>query len=290
MPGKQMKKLILLACVLLSGCGATSDVPTQLPGIVKSEYFADGYESSVVVMGAQLVHIVSRRPWVTVGVSSTTAYRGNEAFDVPAPGFEYISVLVHEEIVYVFGTINNRSVQMVSSADLVTWTTPVTVIEIKGSLVYNTSVTRDADGFVMAYETDFRVPFTINFARSYDLYSWFQVGAQLHPEIYAACPTVKFIDGYYYVFYLRRTNKPYKYYTWVERSADLVTWEPQTSLFSVLSPERGEGTNTSDIDLIEFNGVTHMVYLAGDQTSGVWAKKAEYQGTLASLVGVLFAD
>lgn len=287
-----MKKLFFFISILLSGCGSepTSEAPQQLPGITKSLYLTDAAESSVVVLGGQLVHVVSRRPAVANGTSTTTIYRDQEALNVPAPGFEFISALVHNEVMYVFGTIENRYIQMVSSSDLVTWTHPVTVIEINGSKVYNTSVTRDADGFVLAYETDSNVPFTVHFAKSYDLLSWFQIGTAFHPEIYAACPVIKFIDGYYYVFYLKKTGQPYKYYTWAERSTDLVNWQAQKSRFAVLSPEAGEGINASDMDLTELNGTTYIVYSAGDQSTWGHVKIAVYQGTIANLVSSLFAN
>lgn len=287
-----MKTIICVFFLLLLGCGSepASEVPQQLPGIDKSAYLTDAFESSVVVLDGQLVYIVSRRPIVANGTSTTTIYRGTEVLSVPAPGFEFISALVHNDVLYIFGSVEHRYIKLVSSTDLVTWTAPVTVIEINGSKVYNTSVTRDADGFVMSYETDSNVPFTVHFAKSYDLLSWFQIGTPFHPEIYAACPAIKYIDGYYYVFYLRMTGEPYKYYTWTERSTDLINWQAQKSRFAVLSPEAGEGINTSDMDLTELNGVTYMVYLDGDQSTWGHLKKAVYQNTIANLVGALFSN
>lgn len=284
-----MKTLIAISVLLLAGCGAEQPAspPSQLPGVVKSEFLADGAESSVVTLGGQVVYVVSRRTAVASGVSTVTLYRGSEEFTVPAPGFEFISALAHNETLYIFGTIGNRYLQMVSSADLINWSHPETVLEINGSMLYNTSVAKDADGFVLAYETDSNVPFTVHFARSFDLHSWFMVGSAFHPESYAACPTIRYIDGYYYVFFLKNIANT-NYYTWTERSLDLIHWQPQTSKYALLSPESGEGTNASDMDLTELNGVTYLVYGVGDQRSWSRLKKAEYNGTQSTLVGALF--
>ena len=118
--------------------------------------------------------------------------------------------------------------------------------------LFNSSICRGRDGYVMAYESnDPAYPaFTIKFAQSQDLSTWTQLpDATFGTDRYTACPTIRYADGYYYVFYLEHRTPRWYFETYVTRSADLKTWY-RSPLNPVLSPRRiDDGINASDPDL-----------------------------------------
>lgn len=280
-------KILIIIFLLLSGCGA-EQAPGQSPGLTKIDWIPDAAESSIVVWNGELMTVASTRELSTTQTGETTVklYRGAEVISVPAPRFAFISAIVDKDILYIFGTIQNRYIQMVSSSNLYAWTSPVTVFEVSG--VYNTSVAKDGTGFIMAYETDIGVPYTVQFAKSKDLVNWLPVSVPFHLNSYAACPTIRYIDGKYYVFYLSSIGG--KYVTLVERSNDLLSWEKTTSGYAVLAPEATEGINASDMDMTELNGVTYMVYSVGDQATWGRLRIAVFNGTFSQFVSALFSQ
>lgn len=287
---KTVLALVLVAFTLF-GCGSDQKVPTQFPGLTKTDWISGALESSVVVWNGELMTIASTRKGETTSTGETTVnlYIGSNVITVPSPRFAFISAIIDDGVLYIFGTVQNRSIQMVSSSDLSSWSLPVIVFEPSASIVYNTSVAKDADGFVMAYETDIGGPSTIQFAKSQDLVSWTPVSVPFHFGSYSACPTIRFIDGQYYVFYLSAISRDVvTFVTLVERSPDLLNWEATTNGYAVLSPEAGEGINTSDMDMAELNGKTYMVYLVGDQGNWNSLRLASYNSTLSGFVSDLF--
>lgn len=289
----QRLSLVLVFTVLsLIGCGSTgkdTKPPPQMPGIHKSDSGLPGGEAAVVNFHGRLMFIVTTRALDTNATGDTTVHMYEQGIfvgAVPAPRFAFISALISQGVLYVFGTVENRTVWMVSSPDLVSWTAPIQVFDATPDRVYNTSVTTAGAEFVMAYETDAGVPYTTKFAKSTDLVSWHSVGAPLHYLVYSGCPTIRYVNGVYYVFSLRTAGR--YFYTSVDRSYDLTTWYPQTSRFAVLSPEQGEGVNTSDMDVVEYNGQTVMVYDAGDQATWSRSRIGTYDGSLATLLFDLF--
>ena len=111
------------------------------------------------------------------------------------------------------------------STDLKSWRQHP-VIPPEHEHLFNSSVCKTDDGFVMAYESDDQqyVPFTIKFAHSVDLQNWTKLpDAIFGKDRYTACPAVRFCNGWFYLLYLE--SKPPKYETYVARSRDLVRWE-----------------------------------------------------------------
>lgn len=172
-----------------------------------------------------------------------------------------------------------NDVTMFTSSDLKVWTSKVVVVQDPGEHLFNSSVCRGPDGFVMAYETnDPSWPaFTIKFARSKDLETWEKVpGALLGTDRYAACPCIRYADGWYYVLYLEHRTPRWFFETYIARSRDLVRWELSPAN-PVLSPfGEDEGINASDPDIVEFRGKTLLYYAVGDQRTWMNIKQAEY--------------
>ena len=97
--------------------------------------------------------------------------------------------------------------------------------------MFNTSVCKAGDRFIMAIEVGkppevVGVPFTSRFAESKDLLHWKLLPAEcvFTKERYSACPSIRFLDGRFYMLYLETLAGP-RYETYLVRSKDLVRWE-----------------------------------------------------------------
>jgi predicted GH43/DUF377 family glycosyl hydrolase len=141
------------------------------------------------------------------------------------------------------------------------------IISSTNTTYFNTSLAHDAkrDNYVLAYEIDEPglFPFSIRFMTSKNLKSWELVNYTFHPDEYAACPTIRVIDGVYYLWYLEKLKYSRIFVTKIARSHDLTNW--QTSRVTFLSPFKDEGINASDFDYVNIDGKSHIFYAIGDQ-------------------------
>src|SRR5258706_4655583 len=85
-------------------------------------------------------------------------------------GHEFGSAFVEGESVCVTGTVGRNRIDSFSSRDLQKWETR-TVLEDRRYGIFNTSLCKAADGFVLAFEIDkpaaeAGIPFTIRFLKS----------------------------------------------------------------------------------------------------------------------------
>jgi hypothetical protein len=95
------------------------------------------------------------------------------------------------------------------------------------------------------------------------------------------------------IIYLQEDNA---YVECISRTKDFVTFEEfrgTTKLgpdVRVLSPKGilAEGTNNSDIDLVEFNNAVYMVYTDGDQRTWSNVRRAIYCGTMKQFFAEFF--
>jgi len=210
-----------------------------------------------------------------------------------ATGYGLASAFVHRNTFYAFASRfaggGWNDVTLFKSKDLAHWTSH-TVITQEGEHLFNSSVSRGKEGFVMAYESDDPKynPFTIKFATSTDLEHWTKVPeAVLGPDRYAACPCIRYANGYYYVLYLEHRSPRWFFETYVARSRDLRRWELSPAN-PVLTPGLNDGINASDPDLIEFRGQTYLYYSVGDQRTWAKAKRAVYPGPMAEFFASYF--
>lgn len=151
----------------------------------------------------------------------------------------------------------------------------------------NTSVCNTPTGYAMAIEVDEPglTPFSVRFATSPDMVTWTEVGNVMHPTTYAACPTIRYHDGWHYVIYLRHVEG--NYISFIGRTQDFTAFDwfagnanhPNT--VQVLSSDPNEGINNSDVDLCEFGGLTHFIYADGNQSTWGNLRTAVYLGTMA---------
>ena len=203
-----------------------------------------------------------------------------------AEGYSLASALVQGGALYVFASRFEpdswNDVTLFKSKDLHTWEQKV-VVQQEGEHLFNSSVCATDHGFVMAYESDDPkfTPFTVKFATSTDLESWSKVAeAVFGADRYAACPCLRYANGYFYLLYLEHRTPRWFFETYLARSKDLKTWELSPSN-PILTPGLGDGINASDPDLIEFRGQTWLYYSAGDQRTWSKLKRAVYPGPLA---------
>jgi hypothetical protein len=251
-------------------------------------------ETTPIVWNGALLFVYGDRPHNSAPGEVARVTVADEAGAIVALGpsnFAFTSALVHGGRLYVFGVTDwskPNALRMSSTADLTTWSEPVTLLAPKqGTVYYNSSVAEVPGGFVMAYEVceTARPCFTWRTALSTDLESWF-AHSERFSDHYAACPTIRYLNGYYYAFYLVKSGG--QFVTAVSRSLDRKSWERSST--SVMSPATvdAESTNVSDVDFVEYNGKLEVVFINGDQTTWGESRRATFDGSLADLVAKLF--
>lgn len=213
-------------------------------------------------------------------------------------GHSLACALMFENALYVFASRyepNNswNDVTLFYSPDLKEWQKTVVIKQEEKEHIFNSSVSRGDDGFVMAYETDDPAypAFTVKFASSKDLVTWTKTpDAIFGKDRYTACPCIRFVDGTYYLLYLERRSPRWFFETYLARSQDLISWE--LSRFNpILTPQGdSESINASDPDVVEFQGRTHLYYSVGDQLTWMNTMKCVYPGSLREFFQVYFPD
>lgn len=277
----------LLALLLLASCSQSDIVPIVFK---KGDVlFANRMEGTPIVWHGELLYVISNR--MVTGEHIEFYNQAGVKVATAGSGYQLINAFVDNNTVYIFGTDLNY-ILMTSSRDLTNWTPHVAVITApQGSTVLNSSVSHGPNGFIMAYETcePNTTCFNARFAESTDLINWKPVGTIFKPDVYAACPTIRYLNGYYYVFYLKMINAA-SFETHVVRSRDLISFEESKA--PVLAPNLDEGHNNSDFDLVEFNGQVFMQYAVGYQLNGFapWAdiKSATYNGSMDNFLNSFF--
>ncbi|MCL5096507.1 MAG: hypothetical protein M1608_03030, partial [Candidatus Omnitrophica bacterium] len=177
--------------------------------------------------------------------------------------------------------------------DLKHWNRELAIPREGKEHLLNSSVCRDDQGFLMAYESDVPVGFCFKFARSKDLAKWEKIPGLAFRGTgneYSACPVIRYCKPYYYVIYLHAAIPGHKgWVSFMARSKDLVTWQlsPRNP---VLEASQDEGINNSDVDLIEIDGKTYVYYCTGDQQTWGDLKRAVYPGPMAEFFSSYFPD
>jgi hypothetical protein len=169
------------------------------------------------------------------------------------------------------------------TTDLKTWNRALAIPQAPGEHLFNASICRDDQGYVMAYESDKPVQFCFKFARSADLSTWQKLGGLVFAGVggeYSACPVIRYVEPFYYVIYLHAAVPGHRgWISFLARSRDLVGWE--LSPFNpILEAGPGEGVNNSDVDLFEFEGNTYLFYATGDQQTWGSVRLALFAGPM----------
>jgi len=177
------------------------------------------------------------------------------------------------------------------STNLTDWQRALAIPQEAGEHLFNASVCRDDQGFVMAYESDKPVQFCFKFARSADLARWNKLAGLTFTGAnneYSACPVLRYVAPYYYVIYLHAAIPGHLgWVSFLARSQDLAAWE--LSPFNpILEAGPGEGINNSDVDLFEWEGNTYLFYATGDQATWGAVRTAQYAGPVREFFAAHF--
>jgi hypothetical protein len=234
-----------------------------------------------------------------------------------AAGWQFGSAYVENGTVYVTGANSSRNiVKMWTSRDLETWTESTALNLPSSYTIFNTSICKAGDKYVMAYEigtpaSEAGRPFTARFATSTDLKTWTVTSTDCvyAKDRYTAPHCLRWLNGYYYLFYLEDFTKSNKgYQTYVVRSKDLIAWEssPHNPVLSASADDRkiASGTsftaaeknriatagdiNNSDIDFCQYDGRLVIYYSWGNQKGIEHLAAAVYNGTEAEFLEAWF--
>lgn len=304
----------VLLFIMIASCADTSTEETiKRPQIKKlGTIDCDLVETTPVVFQGRLYRFEYVRERYKPNQSGDSYFRfidheTGEASPAFAVGYHLGSAYVEGDTVYVTGVDiwNGERIQMFASADLRNWISR-TVIELPGYGIFNTSLCKAQDRYVLMYELgkpkeEVGQRFTARFAISGDLHRWYITPEECNYDKsrYTAPHCLRYLDGYYYVFYveeLRSDNKPY-YETYVVRSKDLIAWEssPLNPVMQYsdddkkianpdLTAEQREhiaasvNVNNSDIDFCEFKGKVIINYAWGNQQGTEFLAEAVYEG------------
>lgn len=256
--------------------------------LIKNDFIvSSGVESTPVIFQNKLHLLKSIRP-ERGGVKedyylTITDVARDKVIVTFGVGFGLACAYVENDIFYVYASKWEpdeewTDIYLLESCDLKNWTTKLVVPRASDEHLFNCSVCKDEDGYAMAYESSAYVPFTVKFAKSSDLRTWDKLlDMDFSRDKYAACPTIRYVEGYYYLLYL--VVRGPGYVTHIARSPDLATWEI-SPLNPMLTPTPDEGINNSDVDIVEFSGKVYVYYATGDQQTWGDLKYATYEGTL----------
>lgn len=221
-------------------------------------------------------------------------------------------------VMYVHGVRGEGGGNVIDSfvsRDLCSWSQSTALVLPQDIAIYNTSVCKSPDGYVMAIEIGgsnpmVGVPFTCIFALSADLLNWTLLPTQEHcyaRDRYTACPTLRWYDGWYYMIYLESAPCA-RWLPYIVRSKDLRLFEPglrnpimihsdedkQLVRPDRFSPEEqayiqnAVNCNNSDVDLCLYNGKTVILYSWGNQLGKEFLALAEYDGPPEAFLASFF--
>ncbi len=221
-----------------------------------------------------------------------------------ARGYHLGSAFVEGDTVYVTGTNiwDGERIDIFASADLEHWRS-WNALNLPGYGLFNTSMCKADSLYVLMFEVG-KPPevagkrFTARFATSPDLHRWQLTPSECNytKERYSAPHCLRYLDGYFYNFYLEAFNG---WETRVVRSRDLIHWQPspynpvlraspedkQIANPSLTSEQRqiiakAENRNNSDIDFCEYQGRLIINYSWGNQHGTEFLAEAVYNGSL----------
>jgi len=210
-----------------------------------------------------------------------------------------------------------HTVRMFVSSDFTNWRSK-DIVNVPNRRLWNTSVCKGPDGYVMAIEEsgekvrtseEVGVPFTCFFAVSKDLENW-----ECLPDKYCytrtrynACPVMRYFGGWYYMICLEAFPCA-RYAPYIYRTKDFLDWEVGFHNPIMIWDDRdripkegvsfdaekldllkyGLNINCSDLDLCEFGGKTRIFYSNGDQMTYSFICEADYDGSLQDFMESFF--
>ena len=289
-------RLVFTMAIAAMGVSGIAD-ELKRPELTKLPFaIHEGMENTPLVYKGRPILLMNRRDDTKVNTDGYAKTFNSYIIDLQtgekstpfAEGFSFVNGIVDGDRLHVFATEGTdrewfQSIYHFWSDDLKTWQRELAIEKRTGENLFNSSVCRDEQGFLMAYETNQPIQFCFRFARSKDLSRWEEV-----PEIcfrgerneYSACPCIRYVAPYYYVIYLHAAVEGHNgWVSYIARSKDLADWE-LSPMNPVLEAAAGEGHNNSDVDLIELDGKTYLTYATGDQQTWCSVRMAMHPGPM----------
>ncbi len=238
----------------------------------------------------------------------------------PAFGVDYSfgSAYVEDGTAFVYGVHGKgggNRLDMFWSKDLKSWESKKVFEFPENWSLYNSSVCKGKEGYVMALEIGSPkevcgARFTFVFARSANLMDWEMMPVEDHiytKERYSACPTIRFVDGQYYIVYLEGIPG-HRWVPYIIRIENFVDFEMglknPVMVFDdrdkiVQRPEKfsaeqleyiqnAVNCNNSDVDFCEYRGKTVILYSWGNQLGKEFLAEAEYDGPMEEFLKSFF--
>lgn len=213
------------------------------------------------------------------------------------------TAIVADGVIHIFGTTHNGQnivhsvldLNFVPSLGKVVYTNNITTL-------YNVGICFNGDKYVMLVETQARNHQAV-FLTATDLINWELIGS-LTTDAYFGGPKILYVDGVYYMTCLKsaealnvskiqfggshtnRLSLSSHLHTTIARSTDLQAFI--FSKFSIITPIVGEGSNNSDLTMVEFENVVYGLYLDGDQTTYANLRCFTYAGTMTNFIKEFF--
>lgn len=276
------------------------DGPDTIRGITRLERQNYGSEPTVFVWENKLLYIANDRG---NGIINIIDFSTDILIRSISTDFAFPNIYIQNEKAYLYGERSDGNIYEMNSTDLKIWTIPVLVLVAPiGHYDINPSIIWDGNRYVMVYEEwidggNNSNSGYVKFSASQDLMNWKRLGINFLNNSYAGGPTLKYIKGCYYLFYLvngiHGSNLPSDsdpFYTQVAKSIDLSSWEINTQDFVPISPRKtdNEGSNASDLEMQEYSGKIYMIYYIGDQSTWGMTRKAVFEGTMETFVNSFF--
>lgn len=277
---------------------------------------AVGGEPMPFIYKGQMFLLESRNSKSTFSIKNY--FTGEMICTFGGDGYHFFCAYCENDVVYIYGTSENRVYRYVTT-DLKTFTGSVVLVMPENFELFNTSVCKAEDKYVMAIECawagltkgkkdDGSNPyigkfFTEFFAESPDLEHWtlLPLEKSYTKERYIACPDLHYCDGYYYMVCLEELPLT-RYAPYMYRTKDFENWEmgmcnpifiaseedrhtkPGMTLPADIEEKNAHGViiNVSDVGMCEFEGKTYITYVGGDQGNS-WSGlvcEAVYDGPL----------
>jgi len=242
----------------------------QSPLIREDFLREDLCELSPLIWKEQLCHLECVRPGRGGKISDYYLLLRNtetgEELSHFAEGYSLASAYVHDDVFYAFASRWEEDawndIPLFCCSDLIHWEGRKVVDQEGGEHLFNSSVCSGPDGFVMAYESnDPTYPaFTTKFVRSNDLQNWQKIPEAIFgTNRYTANPCIRYSRSYYYMLYLEHRKPRHYFETYITRSPDLIYWETSVANPILVPENTDEGINTSDPEIVELDGRTHLL-------------------------------
>jgi hypothetical protein len=244
----------------------------------------------IVAPNGKLVTLTFLYHQTTARIVVRDFWTGNEIATAPWPaqGTGGGTAIVADGTVHVFAalgfihTAGNSIVHAVFDANWVLSTPQVVWTATAPDNVCNLGITASPHGYVMSIETQ-QANRQLFFLKSTDLTTWSAVGTPWATGEYLGSPKIYWSQrrGCFFVTYLRFIgSKFHTYLAKVPANLNSYTIAPN----ALVSPDgQGETSNTSDMTIAEYDGVTHLIYMDGEQTAYTNYRASSFMGTMERL-------